>query len=128
MTFIVGDILDYPKLHHVIRGSHIVVHCAAVAGIDTVIKHPTETMRSNMVGTAKVIEAAATLSGLERFVNFSTSEVFGREAQRRQYCHQNRHGHAVGFDRETLPGGSGQSRNIVADSSVSWLWRSTAIT
>lgn len=82
LTVIDGDILDYPKLHKSISGSQIVVHCAAVAGIDTVIKHPTETMRSNMVGTAKVIEAAATLSGLERFVNFSTSEVFGREAFR----------------------------------------------
>ena len=82
LTVINGDILDYPILHRAITGSQIVVHCAAVAGIDTVIKHPTETMRSNMVGTAKVIEAAATLRDLERFVNFSTSEVFGREAFR----------------------------------------------
>ena len=82
LTVIDGDILDYPKLRQAITGSQIVVHCAAVAGIDTVIKHPTETMRSNMVGTAKVIEAAATISNLERFVNFSTSEVFGREAFR----------------------------------------------
>jgi len=82
LTVIDGDILNYPKLHRAITGSQIVVHCAAIAGIDTVIEHPIETMRSNMVGTAKVIEAAATLTGLERFVNFSTSEVFGREAFR----------------------------------------------
>ena len=30
LTVIDGDILDYPKLHQAITGSHIVVHCAAV--------------------------------------------------------------------------------------------------
>lgn len=64
------------------RGSRIVVHCAAVAGIDTVLEQPTETMRVNMVGTAKVLEAARTLSRLDRLVNFSTSEVFGQSAFR----------------------------------------------
>jgi UDP-glucose 4-epimerase len=39
-------------------GANLVVHCAAVAGIDTVIKRPTETMRINMLGTANVLEAA----------------------------------------------------------------------
>jgi UDP-glucose 4-epimerase len=53
-----------------------------------------------MVGTAKVIEAAATLTGLERFVNFSTSEVFGREAFRSEETDITRIG-AVGEARWT---------------------------
>ena len=64
------------------RGADIVVHCAAIAGIDTVIKSPVTTMRVNMVGSANVLEAAARLTGLERVVCFSTSEVFGRQAFR----------------------------------------------
>lgn len=77
-----GDVLDYPALLESIQGAEIVVHCAAIAGIDTVIKSPTDTLRVNLVGTAKVLEAAATLPGLERFVDFSTSEVFGQSAFR----------------------------------------------
>lgn len=69
--------MDYPSLLRAMRGAQIVIHCAAIAGIDTVIKSPTETMRVNLVGTCKTLEAAATLTDLERFINFSTSEVFG---------------------------------------------------
>lgn len=82
LTVIEGDILDYPQLEQAMRGSQIVVHCAAIAGIDTVIKKPVETMRVNMLGTAKALEAAASLTSLERFIDFSTSEVFGSAAFR----------------------------------------------
>ena len=77
-----GDILDFPKLQEAIDGAEIVVHCAAIAGIDTVIKRPSETMRVNMLGTANALEAARSLPNLERFVDFSTSEVFGCSAFR----------------------------------------------
>jgi UDP-glucose 4-epimerase len=77
-----GDILDSSKLQKAMAGAHLVVHCAAVAGIDTVIKRPTETMRINMLGTANVLEAAREIAGIERVINFSTSEVFGRSAFR----------------------------------------------
>ncbi|MBD3258295.1 NAD-dependent epimerase/dehydratase family protein, partial [candidate division GN15 bacterium] len=82
LTIINGNVLDYPSLDKAMRGHQVVVHCAAVAGIDTVILQPTETMRVNMIGTAKVLEAARNRSGLERFVDFSTSEVFGQSAFR----------------------------------------------
>ena len=82
LTVVEGDVLDYPSLHRAMQGAEVVVHCAAIAGIDTVIERPTETMRVNLVGTAKVLEAAHTLPHLERLVNFSTSEVFGQSAFR----------------------------------------------
>lgn len=69
-----GNILDYSRLKTAVVGAQIVVHCAAIAGIDTVIKKPTETMRVNMIGTANVLEAAKDLPELERLVDFSTSE------------------------------------------------------
>ncbi len=77
-----GDVLDLAALRQAMAGANIVVHCAAIAGIDTVIKRPTETMRINMLGTANALEAAKDLPQLERFVDFSTSEVFGTSAFR----------------------------------------------
>lgn len=77
-----GDVLDYEKLKHAMEGANIVVHCAAIAGIDTVIKSPVSTMRVNMVGSANFLEAASQLANCERAVCFSTSEVFGQQAFR----------------------------------------------
>lgn len=82
LTIVEGDILDSLKLSNAMTGHEIIVHCAAIAGIDTVIERPTETMRINMVGTALVLEAAKSLDSLERLVDFSTSEVFGQSAFR----------------------------------------------
>ena len=82
LTKIKGDILNFDKLKNAIQGAQMVIHCAAIAGIDTVVKKPTETMRVNMLGTAYVLEAAKDLPNLDRFVDFSTSEVFGQSAFR----------------------------------------------
>lgn len=80
LTIIRGSVLDYSKLVSAMQGANIVVHAAAIAGIDTVIKSPTSTMRVNMIGTAKALEAARVNEVGDRFINFSTSEVFGSYA------------------------------------------------
>ncbi len=77
-----GNILDLENLKQAIQGSTYVVHCAGIAGIDTVIKSPVNTMRVNMLGSANLLEAAATLTGCKRIICFSTSEVFGQMAFR----------------------------------------------
>jgi UDP-glucose 4-epimerase len=82
LTIVQGDVLDSAALGRAMQGADIVVHCAAIAGIDTVIQRPTETMRINMIGTANTLEAARSLPQLERFIDFSTSEVFGTSAFR----------------------------------------------
>ncbi len=82
ITLIQGDVLDYERLTKAMKGAHVVLHCAAIAGIDTVIKSPTTTMRVNMIGSANVLEAAYRESHIERVVCFSTSEVFGQQAFR----------------------------------------------
>src|SRR4030043_433192 len=53
-----GDVLNYQQVYDCINGCHIVIHAAAIAGIDRVIKKPTHTMRVNMIGTANVFEAS----------------------------------------------------------------------
>jgi len=100
LRIIRADILDSERLEQAAAGAQIVVHCAAVAGIDTVIKKPTETMRVNLIGTANALEAARKQPTLERFVDFSTSEVFGQAAFRAEESQDARIG-AVGEARWT---------------------------
>jgi UDP-glucose 4-epimerase len=82
LTLIKGDVLDLDALCQAMQGTDIVVHCAAIAGIDTVIQSPVATMRVNMVGSANVLEAVARMPHCDRVVCFSTSEVFGQQAFR----------------------------------------------
>jgi nucleoside-diphosphate-sugar epimerase len=80
-TLIQGDILDADALRDAARGATHFVHCAAIAGVDTVLQSPVRVMRVNVIGTYNALEAAlATQDTLERFVDFSTSEVFGTHA------------------------------------------------
>lgn len=80
LSVVKGDILDYPALEKALAGADIVVHAAAIAGIDATIRNPVETMRVNMIGTANALAAAALAGSVERFLDFSTSEVFGSRA------------------------------------------------
>ena len=84
VTVIRGDVTNGAELGAAIEKAqpNVIVHLAAIAGIDTVIQSPTTTMRVNMIGTVNALEAAARLKNLERFVDFSTSEVFGSYAFR----------------------------------------------
>lgn len=80
LTVIKGDVLDYDKIYKSMDNADIVIHAAAIAGIDTVILKPTTTMRVNMVGTANVLQAAHDHKVKDRVIDFSTSEVFGSMA------------------------------------------------
>jgi len=76
-----ADVLDADAVRELAQGATHIVHCAAIAGVDTVIESPVRTMRVNLIGTYNVLEAAvATQKTLERLVDFSTSEVFGTHA------------------------------------------------
>lgn len=77
-----GNILDLDNMIKAMSGANIAIHMAAIAGVDTVIKSPTNTMRINLLGTYNFMEAARTLPQCERLLTFSTSEVFGTYAYR----------------------------------------------
>ena len=80
-TFVQGDVLDPEQLTDVVSGATHVVHCAGIAGVDTVLESPVRTMRVNVIGTYNVLEAAlSSRDTIERLVDFSTSEVFGQHA------------------------------------------------
>lgn len=82
ITIIKGDVLDLDHLTQSMKGADIVIHAAGIAGIDTVIKNPVNTMRVNMIGTSNALEAARINEIKDRFIDFSTSEVFGSMAFR----------------------------------------------
>ncbi len=82
VKLIEGDILDYELLKNSMKGANCVIHTAAIAGIDSVIKDPVHTMTVNMIGTANVYKAALENQVNERILDFSTSEVFGSMAYR----------------------------------------------
>jgi nucleoside-diphosphate-sugar epimerase len=76
-----GNVLDADALRDAAKGATHFVHCAAIAGVATVLESPVRVMRVNVIGTYNALEAAlATNDTLERFVDFSTSEVFGTHA------------------------------------------------
>lgn len=80
LSIIKGDVLDLKALTEAMKGADIVIHAAGIAGIDTVIKSPVRTMQVNMIGTANALEAALVNGIKDRFIDFSTSEVFGSMA------------------------------------------------
>jgi len=101
LTFVQADVLDGEAVRKAFDGATHVVHLAAIAGVDTVLESPVRTMRVNMIGTYNVLEAAqATGDTLERLVDFSTSEVFGKHAYKVEEIHETAQG-SVGEARWT---------------------------
>ncbi|MBN9594163.1 MAG: NAD-dependent epimerase/dehydratase family protein [Afipia sp.] len=82
LTVVNGDIRDGHAVTSAVLAAQPdrIVHCAAIAGIDTVIKSPTTTLDVNIVGTANIFQAARNLGSLKRILSFSTSEIFGSQA------------------------------------------------
>jgi UDP-glucose 4-epimerase len=106
VTLAKGDVLDFDTVHAAMEGADIVVHAAAIAGIDTVIKSPVKTMEVNMIGTANVLRAAQECAVRDRVVEFSTSEVFGTMAYR------------VTEDTRAVAGSAGEARWVYSVSKL----------
>jgi len=80
LKLIQGDVLDREAVQKAVDGCTMVVHLAAIAGVDTVIKMPVKTMEVNIIGTANVLAASSRQPRLKRFIDISTSEIFGTSA------------------------------------------------
>jgi UDP-glucose 4-epimerase len=106
LTIVRSDVLDLESLTGAMRGANIVIHAAAIAGIDTVIRDPVKTMRVNMIGTANTLEAARINNVTDRLIDFSTSEVFGSMAFR------------ASEEQETVSGSAGEARWVYAVSKL----------
>lgn len=66
-----------PQIRRLIGKVDYIAHLAAGSHVDRSIEYPMEFILDNVVGTANILEFARTQDNLERFIYFSTDEVFG---------------------------------------------------
>ncbi|WP_282941184.1 dTDP-glucose 4,6-dehydratase [Paenibacillus sp. RC67] len=76
--YVLGDIADSPLLEKVMLEEMVdtVVHFAAESHVDRSIKDPSVFVRTNVLGTQYLLEAAMKC-GINRFIHISTDEVYG---------------------------------------------------
>jgi dTDP-glucose 4,6-dehydratase len=72
-----GDVRDRAAVEREVAQCEILLHFAAILGVQEVINKARETIETTVVGTHNVLEAARKNEKLERVVNISTSEVYG---------------------------------------------------
>lgn len=75
-----GDILDRDKVRAVVEGATGVIHLAAIAGVSNYYEQPVEVLRVNVQGTFGLLEAMVE-AGVRRLIYFSSSEVYGPQAE-----------------------------------------------
>jgi len=66
-----------PLVRSEIGQVHYILHLAAGSHVDRSIEYPMEFVLDNVVGTCNILEFARLQNNLERFIYFSTDEVFG---------------------------------------------------
>ena len=98
LTLVEGDVLDFSRTQKAMAGAEAIIHLVAIAGVNTVLRKPVETMTVNTIGTYNILRAALELPSLSRLVFFSSSEVFGTQAFR------------VSDDSATMQGPVGEAR------------------
>ncbi len=84
-----GDVLDFEGFRRVGQEADVIIHLASIAGVDTVLNNPTLTMEVSLGGTMNALKIAHESGRCQRFIDFSTSEVFG------QYAYKVREGDAT---------------------------------
>jgi UDP-glucose 4-epimerase len=72
---LLGDILDGEALAQALEGAQAVYHFAGLADLDDAITQPAQTIEQNVLGTCRVLEAAAR-AGVQRLVFASTIYVY----------------------------------------------------
>lgn len=82
VELVTGDVRDADALVRAAEGADYIVHMASIAGVDTVRKNPVTTMEVSLEGTLNALRAAHKHGRARRFIDFSTSEVFGTYAFR----------------------------------------------
>lgn len=77
VQMIEADILDGAAVDEFASKAEIIIHAAAIVGVGRVCTYPRQTLETNFIGTSRILKAAEKNRRLERFLYFSTSEVFG---------------------------------------------------
>jgi UDP-glucose 4-epimerase len=74
LKFYIGDVRDYQSVLNVVRGVDFIYHAAALKQVPSCEFHPLEAVKTNVLGTENVLEAAVTC-GVERVVVLSTDKA-----------------------------------------------------
>lgn len=77
ISFLEGDVRDYHDTHQAIRDVDVVIHLAAVVGVDEVINRASETIETETIGTHNVIRAALH-HGVRHILYASSSAVYSK--------------------------------------------------
>jgi UDP-N-acetylglucosamine 4,6-dehydratase len=74
LKFYLGDVRDYQSVLNVVRGTDLIFHAAALKQVPSCEFYPIEAVKTNVLGTENVLEAAIS-SGIERVVVLSTDKA-----------------------------------------------------
>ncbi|PUE47639.1 polysaccharide biosynthesis protein [Limnohabitans sp. 2KL-51] len=74
LKFYIGDVRDYQSVLGAVRGADFVYHAAALKQVPSCEFHPLEAVKTNVLGTENVLEAAINC-GLQRVVVLSTDKA-----------------------------------------------------
>ena len=74
LKFYIGDVRDYDSLFQAMRGVDYVFHAAALKQVPSCEFYPMEAVRTNVIGTENVLNAA-TANGVRRVVVLSTDKA-----------------------------------------------------
>lgn len=74
IKFYIGDVRDYQSLTSAIRGVDFIYHAAALKQVPSCEFHPMEAVKTNVLGTENVLEAAINF-GVKRVVCLSTDKA-----------------------------------------------------
>lgn len=74
LKFHVGDVRDYQSVLNVVRGVDYIFHAAALKQVPSCEFHPLEAVKTNVLGTEHVLEAAV-ICGAKRVVVLSTDKA-----------------------------------------------------
>ncbi|MCO5260615.1 MAG: NAD-dependent epimerase/dehydratase family protein [Crocinitomicaceae bacterium] len=79
IKFIKGDVRDFDTVLNASKGCDIVVHFAAILGVDIVADNPVDTMDTEVIGTRNVI-LASQINNIKKIMYASTSGIYGHSA------------------------------------------------
>lgn len=79
ISIVHGDIKEAESVSSAMAGVDLVFHLAAIAGVSSYYTESLNTLQTNILGTVNVLEQAAK-AGVNGFIHFSTSEVYGSDA------------------------------------------------
>ena len=77
LDIVYGNIADLVCVKDVMKGAEIVFNLAAIVSIPYSYSHPREVVDVNTIGTLNMLTAARETDNIERFIQTSTSEVYG---------------------------------------------------